>query len=150
MIELQHDGQADRTPQPLVGEQADECGLTGRARGDRVEQLREHEDREAHRAGLGHLEFVASADRAIGEQAAFQVHVHADQRDGGHDDADEGDVDPHVPVDHAIGELARLTGHHVVGLRVDAHRERGGRVGEQVDPQQLRGEQRHGDAFGAG
>ena len=59
------------------------------------------------------------------------------------------DIDPHVPVDHAVGELARAACHHVIGLRVDTHRERRGGVGQQVDPQQLRGEQRHGDTGGS-
>ena len=79
-----------------------------------------------------------------------QVHVHADQRDDGHDDADERDVDPHIAVDHVVGELARLAVHDVLGLRVDAHGQGRGGVGQQVDPQQLRGEQRQGHAGGLG
>ena len=85
----------------------------------------------------------------VREQTSGEVHVHADQRDGGHDDADEDDVAPHLPVDHAVGEFARLAGHHVVGGGIDAHRQGRCRVGEQVDPQQLRGEQRHGHALAA-
>ena len=87
---------------------------------------------------------------AVGEQAAGQVHVHADQRDDGHDDADERDVDPHIAVDHVVGELARLAVHDVLGLRVDAHGQGRGGVGQQVDPQQLRGEQRQGHTGGLG
>ncbi len=40
--------------------------------------------------------------------------------------------------------------HHVIGRRVDAHGERGRGIGEQVNPQQLRGEQRHNHALAAG
>ena len=85
----------------------------------------------------------------VREQTSGEVHVHADQRDGGHDDADEDDVAPHLSVDHTIGEFARFACHHVVGGRVDTHGERRSCVGKQVDPQQLRGEQRHGDTLAA-
>ncbi len=88
-------------------------------------------------------------DGTVGEQASGQMHVHADQRDGSHDEANENDVAPHLAVDHAIRQATRATRHHVVGGRVDAHGERRRGVGEQIDPQQLRGEQRHGDALGS-
>ena len=85
----------------------------------------------------------------VREQTSGEVHVHANQRDGSHNQTDENDVAPHLSVDHAIGEFARLAGHHVVGGGIDAHRQGRCRVGEQVDPQQLRGEQRHGHALAA-
>ena len=68
--------------------------------------------------------------RAVGEQAAGQVHIHADQCDDGHDDTDVDDVAPHGGVDHTIGHLTRLTTHHIVGLRIHAHGECGGRIGQ--------------------
>ena len=77
------------------------------------------------------------------------MHVHANQRDGSHNQTDENDVAPHLSVDHAIGELAWFACHHVVSGRVDTHGERRSRVSKQVDPQQLRGEQRHGHALAA-
>ena len=54
------------------------------------------------------------------------------------------DADLHLGVDHPVGEAAGRTLHDVVGGRVDAHRQRGAGVGEQVDPQDLGGQQRHG------
>ena len=85
----------------------------------------------------------------VREQTSGEVHVHANQRDGSHNQTDENDVAPHLSVDHAIGEFARFACHHVVGGRVDTHGERRSCVGKQVDPQQLRGEQRHGDTLAA-
>lgn len=69
---------------------------------------------------------------------------------GCHNHASENDVAPHFGVDHTIGEFARFACHHVIGRRVDAHGERGRGIGEQVNPQQLRGEQRHNHALAAG
>ena len=48
-------------------------------------------------------------------------------------------------VDDPVGEPPRRPLHDVVGRRVDAHRQRRRGVGEQVDPEDLRGEQRHRD-----
>ena len=45
--------------------------------------------------------------------------------------------------------LRGLAGHHVVDLGVDAHRECRGGVGDQVDPQDLGGEQRQHDRLAA-
>ena len=59
--------------------------------------------------------------------------------------ADPEDADPHLGVDHPVGEPARRPAHHVVGRRVHAQRERRRAVGEQVDPEDLRREQRHRD-----
>ena len=62
-----------------------------------------------------------------------------------HHGADPDDPDPHLRVDHTVGEPPRRPAHDVVGRRVHAERERGRAVGEEVDPEDLRREQRHRD-----
>ena len=46
-------------------------------------------------------------------------------------------------IDDPVGQLAGAAAHDVVGFRVDAHRERGSGVGDEVDPQDLRRQQRN-------
>ncbi|HEX7096475.1 MAG TPA: HAD-IC family P-type ATPase, partial [Acidimicrobiales bacterium] len=47
--------------------------------------------------------------------------------------------------DDAIADTPRWPAHHVVRRWIDAHRQRRARVGEQVDPEDLRRQQGHGD-----
>ena len=89
-------------------------------------------------------------DGPVGEEAAAQVHVHADQGDQGHDQAYVDDVNPHVPVDDPVADGSGRAVHQIVGLRIHAHGQRGRRVGQEVDPEQLGGQQRHGHARHAG
>ena len=148
---LQEDGDADGTPQPGIAEEADEGGLPGRARSQGVEKLGEDQDGEAHGPGLPHLGLMADGlEGAVGEEPPAQVHVHADQGDQGHDQADVDDVDPHVPIDHPIAHPAGRAVHQVVGLGVHAHGQGRGRIGQEVDPEELGGQEGDGDAQAAG
>ncbi len=79
-------------------------------------------------------------------QSAGQVEVDRQQAHHGHHQPDLQDARPHARVDHPFGPLARWSGHHVAGDRIRAHRQRRSGIGDEVDPQDLRGQQRQHDA----
>ena len=74
---------------------------------------------------------------------ARQPKIEREQRHDRHHEPDPEDADPHLAVDHAVAGPSRRAPHDVVGRRVDAERQRRRAVGEEVDPQDLRREQRH-------
>ena len=149
--ELEQYGDSYGTPEPGIAEEAQEGRLAGGAGGQGVEELGEDQDGEAHGPRLPDLRLVADRlDGPVGEEAAAQVHVHADQGDQGHDQAYVDDVNPHVPVDDPVADGSGRAVHQIVGLRIHAHGQRGRRVGQEVDPEQLGGQQRHGHARHAG
>ena len=78
---------------------------------------------------------------AARDQAAGQEHVDGDQGDRGRYEAGAEHARPHVTVDHRLTQTARLARHHIVGDGVYAHCQRGPRIGDQVDPEDLRGQQ---------
>ena len=139
--ELEHNRDPYGAPEPGIAEEPLEGRLAGGAGGQGVEELGEDQDGEAHGPRLPDLRLVADRlDGPVGEEAAAQVHVHADQGDHGHDQAYVDDVDPHVPVDHPVVDGSGRAIHQIVGLRVHTHGQRGGRIGQQVDPEQLGGQ----------
>ena len=149
--ELEQYGDTDGAPQPGIAEEPLEGRLAGGAGGQGVEELGEDQDGEAHGPRLPDLRLVTDRlNGSVGEEAAAQMHVHADQGDHSHDQAYIDDVNPHVPVDHPVVDGSGRAIHQIVGLRVHTHGQRGGRIGQEVDPEQLGGQQRHGHASHAG
>ena len=82
------------------------------------------------------------ATREQGEQSTGIVGVEHGKRSDHHQKSDAGEADPVLRHEHAGAALSRLSLHDVGVLGVDAERERGRSVGDQVDPKQLDGEQR--------
>jgi len=72
---------------------------------------------------------------------ARQVDVDRQQRHHGYHHASLDHIRPHAGVDQPLADVPWLAGHEVVSGRVDAHRQRRRGVGDQVDPQELCGEQ---------
>ena len=135
---LEQGRERDRAPEKPVREQPVEgAGAVG-ARVEAVEELGEHEGRECHRPRLDDVPGAA-------DDPARQPEVEREQRHQRHHGADPEDADPHLGVDDAVGQPARQPPHDVVGRRVHAERERRRAVGEEVDPEDLRREQRHRD-----
>ena len=113
-----------------------------RARVERVEQL--CQDQRGEDRCTGGVQVVGGQGSL--DEAAGQEEVQRRQGRDGHDGADQQDAAPHGAVDHPVGGLARWAGHDVLHGGVHAHGQGRSGVGDQVDPQDLGGQQRQDHA----
>ena len=84
--------------------------------------------------------------RSVSKNATRQIQINADKRYSSHHQTSENNVGPHSNVNHAITHLTRRTTHHVICLTIHTHSQSRSSVGQQVNPQQLCSQQRHGHA----
>jgi hypothetical protein len=79
------------------------------------------------------------------DEAAGKGGVEHEQRAGSHDDADQDDPAPHGRCNDTFSDRSRRTLHESIICRVHTEREGRRTVGHQVDPENLRGQQRKDD-----
>ena len=134
---MKQHGEASGGPEEPIVKGAHECAHPIRTRVEGVEDLRQHHGGEDHRAGGPDLARTA-------EHPTCEFEIKRDKSSGGSDGADEDDRDQHRFVDHPIGDAAWPCFHHVLYGRVNSECQCQCAVGDEVDPQDLSGQQWYG------
>ena len=126
---------AQRDPEPVVAEQAVEGAACVRPRVEHIEELKHHQRGEGHCLCVTHV--AGAFDQSAGERS-----IEHEQRACCHNGADKKDTFPHSPCDDAFTVRARRALHQTFVRGIDSQSERGSAVCHEIDPQDLRCEQR--------